>query len=79
MRRKLGDAGWILLGAALGLLIALVAALLVLRVITDGAADINGMPATDQNSISAQAMWIGKGWPKAMAVEVPESHSPATM
>lgn len=79
MRRKLEDAAWILLGAILGLLIALIAAILVLQVMTEGSADTNGMAPPDQNSMSSHAMWMGKGWSKAMAADVPEFHSPATM
>lgn len=79
MRRKLGDAAWVLLGAILGLLIALVAAILVLRVMAEGSADMNGMAPPDQNSMSSQAMWMGNGWSKAMTADAPEFHSPATM
>lgn len=79
MRRKLGDAAWVLLGAALGLLIALIAAVLVLRVMAEGSADMNSLAPPNQNSISSQAMWMGNGWSKAMAADVPEFHSPATM
>lgn len=79
MRRKLGDAAWILLGAALGFLIALIAAILVLHVMAEGSSDTNGMAPPNQNSISPQAMWMGNGWSKEMAAAVPEFHSPATM
>ncbi|MFE5287515.1 hypothetical protein ACFRAQ_21325 [Nocardia sp. NPDC056611] len=61
MRRKLGDAAWILLGAILGFLIALIAAILVLHVMAEGSADMNGMAPPHQNSISSQAMWQPQG------------------
>ncbi|MFE4457916.1 hypothetical protein ACFROC_11230 [Nocardia tengchongensis] len=59
MRRKLGDAVWVLLGVVIGCLIMFIAIVLFLIGLTDNAADVNGMTVFPGRVPAADAAMAG--------------------